>query len=121
MWNPRMQINGANVRLGRKGLDSRSLNRAQQMDPACQEELSWFRGDLTLSPPPTLHPKEAEGEIKWFAKRYSRPSLVQYDKVATLLAILAETKQGEKAEIAKKSNDIFKKIRLLCQFPKRQR
>ena len=102
-----MQINGANVRLGRKGLDSRSLNRAQQMDPACQEELSWFRGDLTLSPPSTLHPKEAEGEIKWFAKRYSRLSLVQYDKVATLLAILAETKQGEKAEIAKKSNDIF--------------
>ena len=87
--------------------DSRSLNRAQRTDPACQEVLSWFRGDLTLARPPTLHPEEAEGEIKCFAKRFSRLRLVQFDTGATLLAILAETRQGMKAEIKKNKKNKF--------------
>ena len=49
--------------------NSRSIYTAQQNDPACQEVLSWFGGDLTPACTSTLLSEETEKDTKWFAKR----------------------------------------------------
>ena len=64
------------------------MSQAQE-DPVCREVLSWFGGDVTPAPPPTLRPEETEGELKWFGNRFDRLRLVQFSKGTTLLAILA--------------------------------
>ena len=48
----------------------------------------------------TLLPEETE-DTKWFTKRFNKLRLLQYENGVTLLAILEETGQGEKANIEK--------------------
>ena len=77
----------------------------------CREVLGWFGGDITPARPPTLRLDEPEGDVKWFEKRINKLRLVQFDTGTTLLTILAETRQGEKAEVEKRE-----KFKLLCLF-----
>ena len=74
------------------------MSQAQREDPTCREVLNWFGDNLTPARPPTLRPEETVGELKWFSNRGDRLRLVKYLDGTTLLAILAETRQGEKAE-----------------------
>ena len=42
--------------------DASGIGQAQRTDPACQEVLTWFGGDLSPARPPTLRPEEANGK-----------------------------------------------------------
>ena len=73
------------------------MGQAQRADPACQEVLTWFGGDLSPARPPTLRPEESKGELKWLNSRFEKQMLVHFSEGTILLAILSETKQGEEA------------------------
>ena len=78
--------------------DAAGLSQAQQEDLTCQEVLTWFRDNPSPACPPTLRPEREEGELKWYNNRFGRLRLVQFSDWTILLAILAETRQGEKVE-----------------------
>ena len=83
--------------------DAAGIGQAQREDPTCHEVLTWFSADLSPARPPTLRPEGAVGELKWFNSRFEKLRLVYYTNGTILLAILAETRQGEEAVKNKKN------------------
>ena len=99
--------------------DATGMGQAQRDDPTCHEVLTWFGDDLSPARSPTLRLEGAVGGLKWFNSRFDRLRLVHYREGTILLAILAETRQGEEA-IKTKQMKTSKKLRLLCQFLREQ-